>query len=76
MMRYLEPPQYVLCVDNRENPVSLERQKLYRVVEPEANDPESYVRIVDESGEDYIFPRDWFVAIDLPQAAIDALEAA
>jgi len=75
-MRYFEPPQYVVCVDNSQNSASLERQKLCRVVEPEANDPDSYVRIVDESGEHYIFPRDWFVAIDLPQEAQDALEVA
>jgi len=75
-MRYLEPPQYFACVDNTQNPASLERRKLYRVVEPDVNDPDSYVRIVDESGEDYIFPRDWFMAVDLPQATIDALETA
>ena len=75
-MEYLEPPRYVVCLDNRQNPVSLERGKLYRVVKPHANDPEGYVRIVDESDEDYLFPADWFGAVELPQPIIDALEAA
>ena len=75
-MRYIDPPQFVICIFNDQNPVSLEQRKLYRVVEPEPNDPSTYVRIVDESGEDYLFPRDWFVAAELPQTAIDALDAA
>lgn len=72
-MKYIEPPQFVVCVNNRQNPVSLEARRVYRVVEPEANDPEDYVRIVDESGEDYIFSRQWFFPIELPQEVVDAL---
>jgi len=75
-MRYTEPPQFVICIFNDQNPVSLEQRKLYRVVEPEANDPSTYVRIVDESGDDYLFPRDWFVPVDLPKETVDAVDAA
>lgn len=74
-MKYLEPPQFVLCVNNKSNPASLEVRMLYRVVEPEAGDPKDYVRIADESGEDYLFPRQWFVSVELPQEAVDALTA-
>ncbi len=74
-MKYIEPPQFVLCVDNRQNPASLETRRVYRVVQPDANDPPDYVRIVDESGEDYLFPKQWFVLVELPQEAVDALNA-
>jgi hypothetical protein len=67
---------YVLCVSDKGDELSVQRWKVYRLVEPESNDPASMLRVVDEEGEDYLYPRDWFVTVDLPQAAIDALEAA
>jgi hypothetical protein len=57
---------YALCVCNEGNEVSLELLKLYRVVEPRANDPADWVRIVDESGEDYLYPAANFVPLTLP----------
>lgn len=72
-MRYIEPAEFLLCVRNRENPVSLERGKVYRVVEPESNDPSEYVRIVDESGDDYLFPREWFAPVELTRETVEAL---
>lgn len=74
-MQYHQPPQFMLCLYNEPNRVSLELGKLYRVVEPEPDDPESQVRLIDESGEDYLFPRQWFVPIELPQKAVDVLTA-
>lgn len=58
--------RYALCVGNEGNEVSLELLKLYRVVEPEPNDPADWVRVVDESGEDYIYPAASFVPLTLP----------
>ena len=58
--------KYAVCVKNDEYSVSLERRKLYRVLPREPFDPASMVRIVDESGEDYLFPKSWFVPVPLP----------
>lgn len=68
--------QYVMCAQNDGNEIDLIVGKLYRAVEPDPNDSENEIRVIDESGEDYLYPRNWFIAVDLPQAAIDALEAA
>lgn len=68
--------QYVVCINDGGDELDLIRGKLYRVLEPEPNDGPDEVRIIDQSGEDYLYPRDWFVAVELPQAAIEALEAA
>ncbi|MFA9478461.1 hypothetical protein ACERK3_09155 [Phycisphaerales bacterium AB-hyl4] len=71
-----EKHQFVICIRNEQNPASLQKRKLYRVVDPLPNDPEGYLRIIDEEEEDYLYPREWFMAVDLPKAAIEALEAA
>jgi hypothetical protein len=65
--------RFVLCIENEDFPASLERRKVYRVM----NDPETSkhgeVRVVDESGEDYLYPQEYFVPIKLPQAAEKAV---
>jgi hypothetical protein len=57
---------YALCVGNEGNEVSLELLKLYRIGEPEPNDPPDWLRVVDESGEDYVYPAANFVVLTLP----------
>ncbi len=57
-----------MCIQNRGYEASLERHKIYVVwPDPEA-EKAGDIRIVDESGEDYLYPADWFVAIDVPKA--------
>jgi hypothetical protein len=59
--------ELVICLKNEGYPVSLERRKLY-VALPDAKAAEhGQLRIIDESGEDYLYPRDFFAAIELPQ---------
>ena len=62
-------PRYVLCVENAGNEVSLEVGKVYRQIRPHKDDMESWVRVIDESGEDYLFPAKRFVPVDLPAKA-------
>jgi len=50
----------MICVINRGYPVSLDVGKLYRRLEPLPDDPKSRIRVVDESGEDYLYPRAFF----------------
>ena len=46
---------FAICLDNEGYEASLELRKIYQVLPPEDNDPKDYVRIVDESGEDYLY---------------------
>lgn len=67
--------RFAVCVDNSEYPASLEVHKIYRVVPDEDAERDGDLRIVDESGEDYMYPSRYFVAIDLPQETERALMA-
>jgi hypothetical protein len=58
----------VVCVDNGGYEVSLERNKIYLVVPDEDAERDGDLRIIDESGEDYLFSAQRFVAIDVPAA--------
>ena len=70
------PGGFVVCVERAEYAASLEPWKLYRV----RSDPDAaklgQVRIVDESGEDYLYPAEWFRPVKLPEALARLLAAA
>lgn len=51
---------FVVCIANPGYSASLEPRKLYQHLEPLPNDPKSLIRVVDESGEDYLYPREFF----------------
>ena len=61
-------PQFAVCVDNRGYPASLELHKIYRIVPDSEAASQHQVRIIDESGEDYLYPQKYFVSIELSQA--------
>ena len=67
------PRGFVLCVKNDGYGVSLERRKLYPAIPDAAAAAHGQVRVIDESGEDYVFPRRLFVALDLPATVRRAL---
>jgi hypothetical protein len=69
-------PRFVMCVDNAGYLASLEVGKMYRQIKPHANDMRGWIRVVDESGEDYLFPERRFVAVDLPPRARRAIAVA
>ena len=60
--------QFAICIKNRHYPASLELRKIYRVVPDEAAAVHRQIRVIDESGEDYLYPAEYFVSIRLPQA--------
>ena len=64
---------FVVCMDNRDYPVSLELHKIYRVLPDEEAAEDGHIRVVDESGEDYLFPAKYFVAIEVPDEVRGAL---
>ena len=74
MKRAKTAQQFVLCVKNDQYPASLEVRKIYQVVPDAATARHGLVRVIDESGEDYLYPSDYFVPIKLPQLAMRALE--
>jgi hypothetical protein len=57
---------FVVCVKNDDYPASLEVRKLYSRIPDSEAERHGQVRIVDESGEDYLYPAEYFRAIDLP----------
>ena len=67
--------RFVLCVRSGSYKASLEPRKVYRVLEDARAEANSLLRVVDESGEDYLFPAKLFVPIDLPAEAIPAFAA-
>ena len=60
--------RYVVCVRNGTYRASLEPRKVYRVLEDPAAERSSLIRVIDESGEDYLFPTRFFAAIEVPSA--------
>jgi hypothetical protein len=75
MKRRRSEPRFAICIRN-EDCEDLEPRKVYRVLPDEAAAEDGYVRVIDESGEDYLYPADYFVPIELPQAAEKALLSA
>ncbi len=72
-MKPEETKQFAVCLNNNEYPASLEVGKLYRVVEDEQASAEGYLRVVDESGEDYAFAANRFYLVQLPASVEEAL---
>jgi hypothetical protein len=66
---------FALCIQSGEDDSDLIVGKVYQVMKPEQNDRSSDIRIVDESREDYLYPRAWFVPVALPPKARKALVA-
>jgi hypothetical protein len=65
---------FVLCIRN-EGCEDLEPRKVYQVLPDETAARDGYLRVVDESGEDYLYPAGCFVAVELPEAAAKAIAA-
>ena len=67
--------KFVLCIRN-EDCDDLEPRKIYQVLLDESAADDGYIRVIDESGEDYLYPQDYFIPIELPRAAQKALLSA
>ena len=74
-MKSEETKQFAVCLNNHEYPASLEVGKLYRVIPDEQAAAEGYLRVVDESGEDYAFAANRFYLVQLPISVEEALLA-
>ena len=67
-----ETEAFALCIENGEC-ADLEKRKIYHLLPDEQAATEGYLRVIDESGEDYLYPKSYFVLIQLPREARDAL---
>ena len=67
---------FVICINNEEYPASLERRKLYEVIPDEDAESLGQLRVKDESGEDYLYPKELFVSVDLPSGTEKAVISA
>ena len=64
---------FALCIGNKDCE-DLEIRKIYQVLPDDDAEKEGYIRVIDESGEDYLYPQSYFIAIQLPREAQEALQ--
>ncbi len=75
MEKEKEERVFALCIESRDCE-DLEKRKIYRVLPDDEAAKEGYLRVIDESGEDYLYPQSYFVLVQLPLEAQEALQAA
>ncbi len=66
---------FMLCIENKDCE-DLERRKIYQAILDSEASKEGYVRVIDESGEDYLYPESYFILLELPLEAQEALRIA
>lgn len=64
---------FAVCIKNTGYPSSLELHKIYRVIPDLDATEDGDIRVVDESGEDYLYPAQWFAELKLPQEVQESL---
>ena len=72
MKREKENQTFALCIGNKDCE-DLEIRKIYQVLPDDDAEREGYIRIIDESGEDYLYPQSYFILVRLPREAQKAL---
>ena len=76
MKQHKAETRFVVCIKNKGYAVSLEVRKIYQVIPDICAAEHRLIRVIDESGEDYLYPADYFIPIELPKAAEKALSVA
>jgi hypothetical protein len=64
---------FAVCIRNDEYEESLELKKIYELLTDTRAEEHNMVRVIDEEGEDYLYPRDWFLPIELPERIEQAI---
>ena len=75
MVHQTTEQMFALCIENKDCD-DLEKRKIYEILPDDEAAKEGYVRIVDESGEDYLYPKSYFMLVKLPREAQEALQMA
>jgi hypothetical protein len=73
MAKTKENYSFVLCIENKDCE-DLEKRKIYQMLSDEEAEKERYIRVIDESGEDYLYPQSYFIIVQLPREAQEALQ--
>jgi hypothetical protein len=73
MAKSKENSRFVLCIENKDCE-DLEKRKIYQMLLDEEAEKEGFIRVIDESGEDYLYPKSYFIVIPLPREAEKALQ--
>ena len=73
MERYLSQTQFVVCINNSGYPASLEVRKIYQVIPDARSEAHQLVRVIDESGEDYLYPASHFEPVTVSPAVKKSL---
>lgn len=73
MKHHKVEPKFAVCINNEDYEVSLELRKIYKILPDAKAAGHHYIRVIDESGEDYLYPEDYFIPIELPKAVKKAL---
>lgn len=63
---------YVLCISNENYPASLEERKIYKCIADPQAEAHGRIRVIDESGEGYLYPVELFIPIEIPEEATRA----
>ena len=71
----MKKTQFALCIENIDCE-DLGKRKLYQILPDEAATQEGYMRVIDKSGEDYLYPEFYFILVELPRRAEEVLIAA
>ena len=67
------PQGFVVCINNENYPASLELHKIYQVIPDEDAATDGDIRVIDESGEDYLYPASYFASIEVPQLVKESI---
>ncbi len=67
----MKQPKFAICTDNCGYEASLELRKLYQVIQDSKANSIGQIQVIDESGEDYLYPSSYFVPVDLPASVAD-----
>ena len=73
MAEQKENTRFALCIENKDCE-DLEQRKVYQVLPDDEAEKEGYLRVIDESGEDYLYPQSYFIVVQLPRKAQEALQ--
>ena len=72
----MKQPKFVICIENKDYPASLEIRKIYEVIPDSEAEEIGHIRVIDESGEDYLYPSSSFIDANLPKKVQKAIEKA
>ncbi|VAW77880.1 hypothetical protein MNBD_GAMMA15-46 [hydrothermal vent metagenome] len=72
-MKNMNSHQLVICVRNDDHPASLEKRKIYETIPDSDATKHNQIRVIDESGEDYLYPEEYFIPVTLPKNVEEAV---